>query len=322
MSLPLHLLTGFLGAGKSTVLARLLAVGTGERIAVLVNEVGELSIDHHLLQEVEDGVAVLASGCVCCTIHGELFVAIERAMRLDPDRILLETTGLADPAPILKGLGDHPRLKHQAHVAGVIAVVDAERGEALLEESEAEAQVEVADRIVLSKVDLAPGRVPALRDRLSAVAPAAEVIEAVHGQVDPAWLLRERPAEGIQARAQAERWLHHGPSSTLTRTLPLPESVNAETLLLALRLIVQLDGESLLRVKGIVRDRASGQHHLIQSVQQAVFPARALDPPPQGWTGSTLVLIARESGRGLMDRWTELLIEACDPARVSTPNRR
>lgn len=318
MAVPIHVLTGFLGAGKSTVLARLLAEGVGERVAVLVNEVGELAIDHHLLQTVDDGVQVLASGCVCCTIQGELFVAIERALALGPDRIVVETTGVADPAPIVHGLGVHPRLRDAVRVEGVIAVVDAERGEIVLDSPEAHAQVEVADRVVISKVDLAPSHLPALHARLRTLAPGAAVREAAHGDVDPRWLLEARPAARVRDPSDVSRWLHHHGSAATTRTVTLPDRVDLDALTLALRLIVQLDGDRLLRAKGLVRDRHTGALHAVQSVQHAVFPPRPLSPPPTGWTGSAMVLIARDTPPTLLDRWDALLREASDP-RPATP---
>jgi G3E family GTPase len=314
MVVPLHLLTGFLGAGKSTVLEQLLADPQGERIAVLVNEVGELGLDHHLLETVDaTDVGLLASGCVCCTIGGELFSAIERVLTLAPTRIVVETTGIADPAPILHGLAAHPRLSSAVSLGGVIAVVDAERGEWLLDEPEALAQVELADRVVVSKVDLAPGRAPALRARIAERAPAADVREAAHGAVDTAWLLATGPSARLRDADGARAWLQHRPGrdhDVATRVIDFGAPVDVEALALWLRLVTQLDGDRLLRVKGIVEGRHGGALFLLQSVQHAVVPPRRLEGRPRGWQGSALVMIARGTSRATLDRWVELAHQA------------
>ena len=308
MTVPLHIVTGFLGAGKTTLLRALLRDADHGRVAVLVNEVGDLALDHHLVEVVDEGVLVFSSGCVCCTLHGELFAGIARSLRLSPDRIVLETTGLADPAPIVSGLALHPELRDRVHLAGVIAVLDAERGEALLEEPEAAAQVALADRIVVSKVDLAPGRAGPLRARLRQMAPAAEIVEARHGGVDPAWLLAPSAAPGLAEQGRASAWLHHhaGGPHALTLRVALPEPVDLPALTLALRLITQLDGEVLLRVKGVVRDGADGAW-VVQTVQQAVAPPRPIEGWPPGFGPSALVLIARPGASGLVDRWRSTL---------------
>jgi G3E family GTPase len=309
MAIPLHLLTGFLGAGKSTVLSHLLTHPGGERIAVLVNEVGELALDHHLLETLEGDVLLLSSGCVCCTIGGELFAAIERVLTLSPSRIVVETTGIADPAPILHGLANHPRLKSEVVLSGVISVVDAERGEMLLDEPEARAQVELSDRIILSKVDLAPKRVPLLRARLEAEAPAAEIREAVNGEVEAAWLLASGPSARLLDAAPAREWLRHHPGGDhriRTRVIHFGGPVDEAALALWLRLVTQLDGDRLLRVKGIVESRETGRLFVLQSIQHSVAPLRpleGLEGRPRGWPGSSLVLISRGAPEEMVERW-------------------
>ena len=154
--IPLHVLTGFLGAGKTTLLSALLQDPSGERIAVLVNEVGDLAIDHHLLERIDEDILALPSGCICCTMKSEMAEAIERVLARGPTRIVLETTGLADPAPILHGLTTDPRLTRALTIAGVIAVADAARIDGLLDtHPEVRRQLDMADRIVLTKGDLA-----------------------------------------------------------------------------------------------------------------------------------------------------------------------
>jgi G3E family GTPase len=320
MAVPLHLLTGFLGAGKSTVLQRVLTDPRGERIAVLVNEVGERALDHHLLETLDANVHLLASGCICCTIEGELFEAVERVLALAPTRIVVETTGIAEPAPILRGLAAHPRLAHSVDVAGVIAVVDAERGEMLLDEPEARAQVELADRVILSKTDVAPGRVAALRARVLQHAPTAEVRQAVRGEVDVAWLLSSGPSSRWRDAGGARAWLHHRPDQghrITTRTVDFGGPVDEEALALWLRLVTQLDGDRLLRVKGVVEGVRSGACLVMQSVQHTALPPRRLDARPVGWQSSALVMIARGASDADLDRWEALAREAAKGLRRS-----
>ncbi len=308
MPVPLHLLTGFLGAGKSTVLGHLLAHAGGERIAVLVNEVGELALDHHLLETLDDDVLLLSSGCICCSIEGELFAALERVLALGPTRIVVETTGIAEPAPILHGLAGHPRLGTEVVLGGVISVVDAERGELLLDEPEARAQVELSDRIIVSKVDLAPSRVPSLRARLAEAAPAAEVREAANGAVEVDWLLAAGPSARLLEPASAREWLRHRPAEDHrvgSRAVHFGGPVDVEGLALWLRLVTQLDGDRLLRVKGILESRRSGRLFVLQSVQHAVAPLRPLEGRPRDWPGSSLVLIFRDAPGEAVDRWVE-----------------
>src|SRR5664279_3196206 len=160
--IPLTVLTGFLGAGKTTLLNRLLKDPALSQTAVIINEFGEVSLDHLLVEYVGDNMVLLQSGCLCCTMRGDLVDALETLLRdLDNNRckfsrVLLETTGLADPAPVLQTAMSHPYLVMRFRLDGVVTVVDAVNGEATLDAfAEAVKQVAVADRIVLSKSDLA-----------------------------------------------------------------------------------------------------------------------------------------------------------------------
>ncbi len=157
----LSVLTGFLGAGKTTLLNRLLRDPGLADTAVIINEFGEIGLDHLLVEKVDEGVVLLSTGCLCCTMRGDLVEALERLTRnLDNgrakfSRVIIETTGLADPAPVLHTTMVHPYLVMRYRLDGVIAVVDAVNGAATLEaHPEAVKQAAVADRIVLTKTDL------------------------------------------------------------------------------------------------------------------------------------------------------------------------
>ena len=196
---PLTVLTGFLGAGKTTLLNQLLAAPELSDTLALINEFGEIGLDHLFIEKVEGDMIMMSSGCVCCTIRGDLVTTLEDLLRrLDNGRIkpfrrvVLETTGLADPAPILHTIMSHPYLVMRFRLDGVIAVVDAVNGEATLDaHEEAVKQAAVADRLVITKTDLPEGaaRAPALFARLAALNPGARLLDAAKGEATAAALL-------------------------------------------------------------------------------------------------------------------------------------
>src|SRR2546421_671650 len=193
--IPLMVLTGFLGAGKTTLLNRLLKDEALARAAVIINEFGDIGLDHLLVEHVEDGVMLLSTGCLCCTVRGDLVNTLEKLLRgldngrMQFNRVIIETTGLADPAPVLHTAMVHPYLVMRFRLDGVVTVVDAVNGAATLDaHEEGVKQIAVADRIVLTKTDLldTPERrdaAAALRTRLAALNPAAPVIEAANASV-------------------------------------------------------------------------------------------------------------------------------------------
>src|SRR4051812_17235810 len=192
---PLTVLTGFLGAGKTTLLNRLLKDPALSRAAVIINEFGEIGLDHLLVEHIEDGVMLLSTGCLCCTVRGDLVNTLEKLLRgldngrMSFGRVIIETTGLADPAPVLHTIMVHPYMTLRFRLDGVITLVDAVNGAATLNtHQEAVKQAAVADRIVLSKTDLIDtperrGALDALRARLASLNPAAPVIEASEANV-------------------------------------------------------------------------------------------------------------------------------------------
>lgn len=316
--IPLHILTGFLGSGKTTLLSALLREPRGERIAVLVNEAGELALDHLLLERIDEDVFALASGCICCTLRGELLESLARVLALRPTRIVLETTGLADPAPILHGLSSDPRLARTLSLAGVVAVVDAARVEDLLErQPEVRRQLDLADRIVLTKGDLAPERVAGALERLAAEAPGREVRRALHGQLEPDWLLATAPLGLVRGAEDARAWLHHhaGAPSYRSHAVSVDTPARIELVQLWLRLVTQLDGPRLLRIKALVECAASGDLFVLQSAEHAVSPPRRLARRPPDLGGARVVILER----GLPDPALAGLLASLHSVLAGTP---
>jgi G3E family GTPase len=217
--IPLGVLTGFLGAGKTSLLNRLLQDPALADTAVIINEFGEIGLDHLLVKSISDNMVLLQSGCLCCTLRGDLVEALEGLLRdLDNGRVsfrrvLLETTGLADPAPVLQTAMSHPYLVMRFRLDGVVTVVDAINGGGTLDEHmEAVKQVAVADRIVLTKTDLvdtAERRMAkdGLVARLRALNPAASLLDGAAGEATPEKLLGCGLFDPARKIPDVSRWL-------------------------------------------------------------------------------------------------------------------
>lgn len=334
--IPLTLLTGFLGAGKTTLLNRLLREPALKTTAVIINEFGEIALDHLLVEKVDDNLMVLSSGCLCCTLRGDLSTALEKLLRdLDNgrvtfDRVVLETTGLADPAPLLQTLMSHPYLVLRFRLDGVVTLVDALNGLSTLDHHpEAVKQAAVADRLVLTKTDLADaGIVAALTSRLRTLNPAAPLLNAAAGEATPEHLLdcglydpaRKIPDVGrwlkdeAYAAAEAEHHHghdhhhdghhhHHGHAHDVNRhddrvrafTLASDEAIPAATFELFLELLKSMHGPNLLRVKGIVKiDEMADRPVVIHGVQHVFHPPAQLDAWPDEDRRTRLVFIVRD----------------------------
>ncbi len=328
--IPLSLLTGFLGAGKTTLLNRLLKDPALANTAVIINEFGEVGLDHLLVDYIDDNTVLLQSGCLCCTMRGDLVDALEKLLRdLDNgrvkfSRVLLETTGLADPAPVLHTAMVHPYLVKRFRLDGVITVVDAVNGDRTLNEhSEAVKQAAVADRIVLSKSDIAkPTEAQALIERLKALNPAAAILDAAQGEATADKLLncglynpsRKIPDVGKWLAAEAYEaghgddhghgHHHHGHhhhdinrhdehigSFVLRTDRPIP----AGTLDMFFELLLATHGAQILRLKGIVKVAEHPDAPLVvHGVQHVLHPPARLPRWPDDDHTTRLVLITRD----------------------------
>jgi G3E family GTPase len=215
--IAINVLTGFLGAGKTTLLNALVREATLANAVVLINEFGEIALDHLLVEGVEGEMIALSSGCLCCTIRGELVGTLEDLLRRRDngrmrafDRVLIETTGLADPAPILNTLMLHPYLSRRFVIDSVVTVVDAINGAATLDShEEARRQVAMADRLVLTKSDLAANAsISRLGARLRRLNPTAPLLDAKRDELDADALLRAGLYSPNEKLPDVARWLN------------------------------------------------------------------------------------------------------------------
>ena len=326
--IPLTVITGFLGAGKTTLLNRLLAAPELAQAAVIVNEFGDIPLDHLLVANVADDVIELSSGCLCCTVRGELVSTLEDFLRrLDNgrlerlSRVVIETTGLAHPGPILHAVMLHPYLVQRFRLDGVVTLVDAVNGMATLDaHEEAMAQVGVADRIVLTKTDLLPDNDPgggALRARLHAINPLARILDAVRGEAEVPVLLNAGLYDPETRIANVAQWLGenfketpthdhghahagHDHSHAVNRhsdsvrafTLQTDRAIELRALDMFLELLVESHGPRLLRVKGIVKLADDPERPLVlHAVQHVLHPPVRLPAWPDDTHTSRLVFI-------------------------------
>lgn len=214
--LPVSVITGFLGSGKTTLLKHLLAHPDMGETAVIINEFGEIGLDHLLVEKSEDDTVLLESGCLCCTIRGDLIDAMRRLFKrrhkgeIPPfKRLVIETTGLADPAPILHTLMQDPVLTSVYRLDGVIATVDVVNGDTQMDrQRESVKQAAVADRLLLTKADLSDEtKIAALEARLKRLNPAAPIYRVAHGEVDPAALFNAGLYNPESKSLDVQRWL-------------------------------------------------------------------------------------------------------------------
>jgi G3E family GTPase len=291
---PVTVLTGFLGAGKTTVLNHLLRQPELARTAVLVNEFGEIGIDHLLVEKLDENTVLLNAGCLCCTVRGDLTRVLRemlpRARRDEISRIIIETTGLAEPVPILATLMTDPVVASAYQLDGVVTVIDAVSGLTnLAERPEAVRQIAVADRIVLTKTDL--GHPTSLLRRIDTLNPGAPVIIARHGAVDASSILHAglfNPASKIPdvsgwLHAEAHAHHHHDHDERVTSfCLTFDRPLHWQGVGLWLEMLIQTRGKDLLRIKGILNLRGQDRPVAIHSVQHVLHPPALLSAWPEG----------------------------------------
>jgi G3E family GTPase len=310
---PIFLVSGFLGSGKTTVLNRLLSNPEMKGTAVLINEFGEVGIDQLLVSEVRGDLMLLTTGCICCEYLGELADAVKdlfarREAGEIPrfDRVVLETTGLADPVRLIDTASNDPAMSLLVYLDSVIVTADAVLGrETLRSHPESVKQAALADRILLTKVDAAsPEEAEALRHGLRAVNPTAPIRPTVRGDVTPEEVLGAGTLDAGARGARLSDWLairereesgdagvHGSVRSFVVRLAPPLEFPRFASWFSRL---VARDGTPLLRVKGLLATRGDERPLVVQSVQWILCPTHRLDAWPDADRSSRLVFVARD----------------------------
>ena len=333
--IPLTIVTGFLGSGKTTLLNRFLKTEALRHAVVIVNEFGDVGIDHHLMETVDDGPVLLSSGCLCCTIRGDLIATLEDLLRRRDngrmpvfDRVLIETTGLADPTPILHTVMGHGYLHLRYRLEGVVTLIDAVNGLATLDaQPEAVKQVAVADRLLLSKIDIAaPEAVSALRIRLTSLNPAAPILD-LRQVVSPTAILNCGLYDPDSKRPDVRRWLneealaeidrdhhdredvhdHHGHAVRHDEAIRAfafrsEEPISPDAFALFIELLATSQGPRLLRVKGLAcLADDPGRPMVVQGAQHVFHPPIRLERWPDDDHATRMVFIVRDLDRTFIE---------------------
>ncbi len=309
--IPISVITGFLGSGKTTLLARLLRDPALARTAVIVNEFGEVGLDNLLVDASDEEVVLLEGGCLCCKVRGDLVRTagelLARRARGEAafDRIVVETTGLADPAPILQALMTDREIAGELRLDAVIATVDCAAGAATLDaHPQSVKQAALADRIVLTKTDLADSS--ALAERLRRLNPGAPQLVARHGEVDAGLLFNASAQEKTTWKIHE---FHSHAEGVNTFCLRRSEPLHAVTLSLFLQVLAEHCGEKLLRLKGLVDVVESpGRPAVIHGVQHVFHAPAWLEAWPDDDRSTRIVVISQ----GLDAGWLQDLLEELD----------
>lgn len=338
-TIPVSILTGFLGSGKTTLLNRLLSMPGIEETAVLINEFGQTGLDHLLVRAINETMILLDSGCLCCSVRGDLSdsmrdLSIKRIRGGIPffTRLLIETTGLADPAPILHTLMNDPLLGAHYRVDGILTVVDAVNGNATLDRyAESIKQVAMADRLILTKADIADYTdMEILRARLCRLNPAAPLLTAGSGDItldalfDAGLFTPRNRIPDVLSWLNAEAYSHtHGPdcgcatgpcghdhhhslhadtghrhdSRITSFVLSWDEPLSCERLTTALSLLLNLCGSNILRIKGILHTDDSPEPLALHAVQHMLYPLTPISGLEERDRKSRIVFITHDLPR-------------------------
>jgi G3E family GTPase len=307
---PVTLLTGFLGSGKTTLLRRLLLDPALSDTAVIINEFGEIGIDHHLVERLDGEMTLLSSGCLCCAVRGELAATLRdlhsrRARGLAPSfqRVMIESTGLADPFPVLSTLSADPVLRHHFRAAGVVATIDAVNGLAQLDRHiESTRQAAIADLLVLTKTDLATEATTSeLIPRLRAINPAAPLVRSAEEVSDSEMILAPRHSR-FQATAEPSATETVPHSNVQAFSIVVEEPIAWASFGVWLTMLLNRHGQNILRVKGILALQGEDRPVAVHGVQRLVHAPSHLDHWPNADRRSRLVFIVEGIDPGLIRR--------------------
>lgn len=329
--LPVTVITGFLGSGKSTLVGRLLRRPEMNRVAVIVNEFGEIGIDNELIAEVSENMTLLSNGCLCCTVRTdleetlrELFIKRRAGEIIDFTRVVIETSGMADPTPVVHTLLTDGMVFARYRLDGVVTLIDAVNGPGQLKDfPEAGKQVALADRMIITKTDLVtPEAVEALRADLAQANPYAAIHIAVQGEIDADLLIDVIPARPREA--QVDSWLFGNNANQgaeagegagyLGTRVRATHTVNVSSFVLTFdqpftwdafsavtQLLTSLRGPDLLRVKGLVNIAGESGPVVVQGAQHLFHPPVTLAAWPGEDRRSRIVFITRNIPRAAVE---------------------
>jgi G3E family GTPase len=338
---PLTILTGFLGAGKTTLLNAVLSDSTNGRVAVIVNEFGEAGLDNHLIEESTDDVVLMQSGCLCCSVRGDLSNTIENLIRknirkeINFERIVIETTGIADPGPIMQTLLLDKVLASTTRLDGIVTVADAINGVATLNtQFEAVSQAALADLIILSKTDIAsPQQIQDFKSRLEKINPTSKIICSIKGNgiQNQIWglnALKEKSSyndvlswtTGIEPKlSELDNLSGLAPAKTISKpafihdskiqscSIILDNPISNTTFDNWLDTLIEAKGSDILRIKGIVFLENIDAPFVFHGVQHVFDPPIQLKKWPGKNRQSRIVVIARNISKPQLQRSLDML---------------
>ncbi|MBD3315289.1 MAG: GTP-binding protein [Chitinivibrionales bacterium] len=341
--IPVHILTGFLGSGKTTVLNYLVHAPQFSKTFVIINEFGEVGLDHLLVKSTSETMIEMSSGCICCTIRGDLRKTLKdiqgRFFRLGKrqfDRVVIETTGLADPAPIIHTIMTSPKLAGDYELRSVIATIDATCfAQTQQEQFEARKQAAVADCLIMTKTDLIDGQQRLqIEEIVRTVNPSAPLVTAVNGAVAIDTLFAIPPFSTLSKDADVKKWLdeeayqgnhhdhhdhHHDVNRhgegiaafCITREEPVPEN----GFMAWIEIVTKLMGEKMLRIKGIVNVEGYAGPIVIHGVQHIFYPLYQMEQWPDSDTRTRIVFITK----GISKHSLETSLRSISVTKGETP---
>jgi len=321
--IPVNVVTGFLGSGKTTLLQKLLRSPLLDDTAVLVNEFGEIGLDHHLLESATESTLLMENGCICCAIRGDLqdslrdlFDRRERGEIPAFKRVVVETSGLADPVPIAYTVLAEPVLQHHFRLGNVITTIDAVNGLAQLAEfEESVKQVAVADRLIITKTDIAePGQIVKLREALQRLNMSAPLFDAAFDDLSPQRLITEDIHDPKGKIEEVRQWMeapshdHAGPhdhshtSGVSSFALTFDQPLDWTAYGIWMTMLLNHHGDKVLRIKGMLNVLGVATPVLVNGVQHVVHPPVHLEAWPDDDHRSRLIFIVRNMDQARIEK--------------------